>query len=40
MEDFEADFDLDGSQNLTIEAIAAATAGIEYNAVLQAVKIG
>ena len=32
--------DLDGTQNLTVEAIGAGTAAIEYNATIEALRIG
>ena len=32
--------DLDGTQNLTVEAIGAGTAAIEYTATIQALRIG
>lgn len=34
------EIDLDGTQNLTVEAIGAGTAAIEYNATIQALRIG
>jgi hypothetical protein len=34
------ELDLNGAQNLTVEAIGAGTASIEYNAQIEALKIG